>query len=49
MAFVNKMDIMGADFFNVVGMMKDRLEVQRSADPASDRRQRRRSAASSTW
>ena len=26
MAFVNKMDIMGADFFNVVQMMKDRLK-----------------------
>ena len=26
MAFVNKMDIMGADFFNVVTMMKDRLK-----------------------
>ena len=26
MAFVNKMDIMGADFFNVVSMMKDRLK-----------------------
>ena len=26
MAFVNKMDIMGADFFNVVKMMKDRLK-----------------------
>ena len=25
MAFVNKMDIMGADFFRAVGMMKDRL------------------------
>ncbi|MCL2566352.1 MAG: elongation factor G [Defluviitaleaceae bacterium] len=25
MAFVNKMDIMGADFFNVVDMIKDRL------------------------
>ncbi len=25
MAFVNKMDIMGADFYNVVSMMKDRL------------------------
>ena len=25
MAYVNKMDIMGADFYNVVGMMKDRL------------------------
>ncbi|MGI6030345.1 MAG: elongation factor G [Eubacteriales bacterium] len=25
MAFVNKMDIMGADFYNVVQMMKDRL------------------------
>nr|WP_297279691.1 elongation factor G [uncultured Butyricicoccus sp.] len=26
MAFVNKMDIMGADFFNVISMMKDRLK-----------------------
>ena len=26
MAYVNKMDIMGADFYNVVAMMKDRLE-----------------------
>lgn len=26
MAFVNKMDIMGADFYNVVGMMSDRLK-----------------------
>ena len=26
MAFVNKMDIMGADFFNVIAMMKDRLK-----------------------
>ncbi len=26
MAFVNKMDIMGADFFNVIQMMKDRLK-----------------------
>ena len=26
MAYVNKMDIMGADFFNVVSMMKDRLK-----------------------
>ncbi|MCL2507614.1 MAG: elongation factor G [Oscillospiraceae bacterium] len=26
MAYVNKMDIMGADFFNVVAMMKDRLK-----------------------
>ncbi len=26
MAFVNKMDIMGADFYNVVTMMKDRLK-----------------------
>jgi elongation factor G len=25
MAYVNKMDIMGADFYNVVGMMRDRL------------------------
>ena len=27
MAFVNKMDIMGADFYNVVGMIKDRLNA----------------------
>ncbi len=26
MVYVNKMDIMGADFYNVVGMMKDRLK-----------------------
>ena len=26
MAFVNKMDIMGANFFNVIAMMKDRLK-----------------------
>ena len=28
MAFVNKMDIMGADFYNVVEMMKDRLKCK---------------------
>lgn len=27
LAFVNKMDIMGADFFRAVGMMKDRLKA----------------------
>src|SRR5574344_1705298 len=27
MAYVNKMDIMGADFFNVIHMMKDRLKA----------------------
>ncbi len=27
MAYVNKMDIMGADFYNVVGMMRDRLKA----------------------
>ncbi|MEG0331017.1 MAG: elongation factor G [Clostridium sp.] len=27
MAYVNKMDIMGADFYNVVGMMKSRLKA----------------------
>ena len=27
MAYVNKMDIMGADFYRVVGMMKDRLKT----------------------
>ncbi|MDD6032515.1 MAG: elongation factor G [Oscillospiraceae bacterium] len=28
MAFVNKMDIMGADFYNVVSMMRDRLKCK---------------------
>ena len=28
MAFVNKMDMMGADFYNVVAMMKDRLKCR---------------------
>jgi len=28
MAYVNKMDIMGADFYNVVSMMKDRLKCR---------------------
>ena len=28
MAFVNKMDIMGADFYNVVNMMRDRLKCR---------------------
>ena len=27
MAYINKMDIMGADFYNVVNMMKDRLKT----------------------
>ena len=27
MIFVNKMDIMGADFYRVVGMVKDRLKA----------------------
>ncbi|MGE5472973.1 MAG: elongation factor G [Ignavibacteriales bacterium] len=27
MAYINKMDIMGADFFNVIQMMKDRLKA----------------------
>ncbi len=27
MAYVNKMDIMGADFYNVISMMKDRLKA----------------------
>ncbi len=37
MAYVNKMDIMGADFYRVVQMMKERLQVQRRSDSASDR------------
>jgi len=27
MAYVNKMDIMGADFFNCIKMMKERLQA----------------------
>ncbi|MFR5787611.1 MAG: GTP-binding protein [Christensenellales bacterium] len=30
MAYVNKMDIMGADFYRVVDMMKERLQAQRA-------------------
>ena len=37
MAYVNKMDIMGADFYNVVDMMHDRLHCERGADPAAHR------------
>ena len=37
MAYVNKMDIMGADFYNVLQMMNDRSEMQRCSDSAADR------------
>ena len=48
-AFVNKMDRVGADFDRVVGMIRDRLGANAHPDPASDRRRgrllrRRRSA-----
>ena len=33
MAFVNKMDIMGADFYNVVRMMRDRLKCNAVPNP----------------
>ena len=36
MAYVNKMDITGADFYNVVQMMKDRLECQCCTYPITD-------------
>ena len=41
MAYVNKMDIMGADFFRVVDMMKDRLGANARAHPASHRQRGR--------
>ena len=36
-AYINKMDRTGADFFNAVETMKDRLGAQPAADPAADR------------
>ena len=38
MAFVNKMDIMGANFYNVVQMMKDRLKCVPVPIQLADRR-----------
>ena len=37
MAYVNKMDIMGANFYRVVDMMKERLKTNPVADPTADR------------
>ncbi len=37
MIYVNKMDIMGADFYNVLDMMHDRLKCQRRPHPAAHR------------
>ena len=34
---VNKMDILGADFYNVLNMMKERLKTNAVPDPASYR------------
>ena len=36
--FVNKMDRMGADFFNCVAKIRERLGATRRPDPGSDRR-----------
>lgn len=35
-AYVNKMDIMGANFFNVIEMMKERLGCKPSCNPGSN-------------
>ena len=48
MAYVNKMDIMGADFFRVVGHDEGTAGRQRRADPAAHRQRSRSSRASST-
>ena len=40
-AFINKMDRIGADFASAVETMRDRLGAQPVADPASDRRRGR--------
>ena len=36
-AYINKMDRTGADFYNAVETMKDRLGANAGADPAADR------------
>ena len=41
MAFINKMDIMGADFYNAVEQIKTRLGKERYLSSASDRKRRR--------
>ena len=38
LAFVNKMDRQGANFFKVYDQMKTRLKAQSGADPDPDRR-----------
>ena len=37
MIYVNKMDIMGANFYHVLDMIAERLKCQRRADPAPHR------------
>ena len=37
MVYVNKMDIMGADFYRVVDMIHERLHAQCASDSAADR------------
>ena len=49
MIYVNKMDIMGADFYNVLRHDPRPPEVQRRAHPAAHRHARTPSRASSTW
>ena len=46
--FVNKMDKIGADFFNCVRMIKDRTGADALPDPAADRRGDRLRSAMST-
>ena len=48
LAFVNKMDRTGANFFKVYEQMKDAAEGEPGAGGDSDRRGRERSRASST-
>ena len=48
-AFVNKMDRVGADFDNVVQMMRERLGANAGAAPDPDDRWATSSRASSTW
>ena len=50
--FVNKMDKIGADFFNCVRMIKDRTGADALPDPAADRvgdRLRSATSTSSPW
>ena len=48
MIYVNKMDIMGADFYNVLRMIEERLKLQRRRPSSSPSAARIPSRASST-